>query len=106
MIKRLVAIILELFYNCLMNNLVDVSDLYIEYKLKKEVFKPEKTVHAVNGMSFSIEKGEIFAIAGESGCGKSTLAKSFFKLLKPKCGEIFYKHRDIFKINSRLQKGK
>ena len=87
-----------------MSDLVEVNDLYVEYKLKKEVFKPSKTVYAVNGVSFHIEKGEILAIAGESGCGKSTLAKSFFKLIKPKCGEIFYKYKDIFKINSKLQK--
>ncbi len=99
------VIILVLFYNKFMNTLVEVNDLYVEYELKKEVFKPAKTVHAVNGVSFNIEKGEILAIAGESGCGKSTLAKSLLKLLKPKCGEIFYKYRDIFKINSKLQKG-
>ncbi|MBR1907816.1 ABC transporter ATP-binding protein [bacterium] len=88
-----------------MNNLVEVNNLYVEYELKKEAFKPAKKVYAVNGVNFNIEKGEILAVAGESGCGKSTLAKTFFNLTKPKCGEIFYKYRDIFKMNSKFKKG-
>ena len=86
-----------------MNNLVEVNDLYVEYELKKEAFKPAKKVYALNGVTFNIEKGEILAIAGESGCGKSTLAKTFFKLIKPLSGEISYKYRNIFKISSKLQ---
>jgi len=86
-----------------MNNIVEVNDLYVEYELKKEAFKPAKMVHALNGINFNIEKGEIFAVAGESGCGKSTLAKTFFKLVKPLSGEISYKGRNIFKISPKLQ---
>lgn len=93
-----------LFYNTLMENLVEINDLFVEYETKKEVFKPARHVYAVNGINLNIKKGEILAVAGESGCGKSTLAKTLLRLVKPKSGEIFYKERDIFKMNSKLQK--
>lgn len=87
-----------------MNNLVEINDLFVEYETKKEVFKPAKHVYAVNGVNLNIKKGEILAVAGESGCGKSTLAKTLLRLVKPKSGEIFYKEKNIFKLNSKLQK--
>ena len=87
-----------------MDNLVEINDLFVEYETKKEVFKPAKHVYAVNGVNLNIKKGEIHAVAGESGCGKSTLAKTLLRLVKPKSGEIYYKERNIFKMNSRLQK--
>lgn len=93
-----------LFYNTLMENLVEINDLFVEYETKKEVFKSARHVYAINGINLNIKKGEILAVAGESGCGKSTLAKTLLRLVKPKSGEIFYKERDIFKMNSKLQK--
>ena len=46
------------------------------------------TVHAVNGISFDLRKGEIFGLVGESGCGKSTLAKHFNAILLPAGGSV------------------
>ncbi|MBB6733901.1 ABC transporter ATP-binding protein [Cohnella zeiphila] len=57
-------------------SLLEVRDLQIEYASARGPFK------AVDGVSFSIERGEIFGLAGESGCGKSTTAYGIARLLR------------------------
>ena len=73
-----------------MENLVNIKNLFVEYSSNKGVFGQKQTIHAVNGVSLDIKKGEILALAGESGCGKSTLAKSILKLEPTKSGCINY----------------
>lgn len=62
-------------------SLLEVEDLVVQYKLR------DGTLNAVDGVSFSVEKGEYFGLVGESGCGKTTLARAILRLL-PKNGEI------------------
>ena len=52
-------------------------------------------VHAVDGVSFELRKGETFGIAGESGCGKTTTGMSLAKLYEPTDGSIYYDGKDI-----------
>ena len=52
-------------------------------------------VHAVNGVSFRIQRGEIMALVGESGCGKSTVAKTIARIYQPTAGEIRIEGEDI-----------
>ena len=59
---------------------------------------------AVNNVSMRIQRGEIYALAGESGCGKSTLAKAITKLVSPKSGEIFYDGVNIYDIKKEYPK--
>lgn len=80
-------------------NLVKIKDLFVEYKTNKGILGGKRTIHAVNGVSLDIHKGEILAIAGESGCGKSTLAKALIKLEPAKSGEILVNGKDILKLN-------
>ena len=72
------------------DNLLQVKNLNIDY-----CNNSGKTTHAVKNFSIEVNKGEVFAIAGESGCGKSTLLKSIIKLVQPVSGEILFEGQDI-----------
>ena len=50
--------------------------------------KPRQFVHAVDGVTFSIERGTTLALVGESGCGKSTVARLLVGLLQPTRGDV------------------
>jgi oligopeptide transport system ATP-binding protein len=52
-------------------------------------------VHAVDGVSFHIEKGETLGLVGESGCGKSTTGRCILRLIEPTAGEIWFEGRDV-----------
>ena len=60
-----------------------------DYHVARGLFSPMKTVHAVKGVSFRVERGKTLAIVGESGCGKSTLARILTLIDAPTAGELF-----------------
>ncbi len=60
-----------------------------------------KIVHAVDGVSLTIQKGRTFGLVGESGCGKSTLGQTIFRLVEPLEGEIIFEGRDIVKMDQK-----
>lgn len=72
-----------------MANLLEVKHL------KKYFSVPRGELHAVDDVTFNIEKGKTIGIVGESGCGKSTLGKTLMRLHDPSAGEVLYNGVDI-----------
>jgi dipeptide transport system ATP-binding protein len=70
------------------NTMLEVRDIKRDYELSGGLFKPKKTVHAVKGVSFKLERGKTLAIVGESGCGKSTLARMITFIDEPTGGDL------------------
>jgi peptide/nickel transport system ATP-binding protein len=62
--------------------------------------KPRQFVHAVDGVSFSIEKGKTLALVGESGCGKSTVARLLVGLYRPTRGDVKFDGVDAQSLNA------
>ena len=69
--------------------------------VKKTFQKNKKTFTAVDGVSFSIEKGECIGLVGESGCGKSTIARMVTHLEQTTSGEIFMNERNVTKAKGK-----
>jgi len=75
--------------------LIAVRDLSMTFARPRTVLdrlagRPAKIVRALNGVSFSVKRGETLGIVGESGCGKSTLARCLVRLYQPDAGRIDY----------------
>jgi dipeptide transport system ATP-binding protein len=67
---------------------LEVRNLKRDYITSGGFLRPAKTVHAVKGVNFTLEKGRTLAVVGESGCGKSTLARMITLIDQPTSGEI------------------
>ncbi len=78
--------------------ILDVKNLVVEFDTEEGIVK------ALNGVSFSLKKGEILGIVGETGCGKSVTVYTVLKLLpmppaRIVSGEVIYKGRDLLKLS-------
>lgn len=79
--------------------LLQVKDLVREYTLPREhLFRPPGKVHALNGVTFSIEPGRSLGIVGESGSGKSTLARTVMALDAPTAGTVELLGRNLHQL--------
>ena len=67
---------------------LEARNIVRDYHVRGGMFGTSRTVHAVKGVSFSVEQGRTLAIVGESGCGKSTLARIITMIDAPTAGEL------------------
>ena len=63
--------------------------------LKKYFSTPRGMLHAVDDVSFQIERGKTLGVVGESGCGKSTIGRTILRLLEPTSGKVIFDGQDI-----------
>lgn len=67
-----------------------------KYYIKKKIFSSESSVvKAIDDITFSIKKGEVFVLAGESGSGKSTIIKLILKSIQADEGKIIFENQEI-----------
>jgi oligopeptide/dipeptide ABC transporter ATP-binding protein len=83
--------------------LVEVRDLVKHFPITRGIIFQRQigAVHAVDGLSFDVLRGETLGIVGETGCGKSTTARLVMRLLEPTSGTIRYDGRDISHLSRR-----
>ena len=84
------------------HSLLRVVDLVKHFPITRGIVfqKQVGAVHAVDGVSFEIKKGETFGLVGESGCGKSTTGRTILQLYKPTSGKVYYGDVDLTTLPS------
>ncbi len=81
--------------------LVDVRNLVKHFPIKGGVLqRTVGVVQAVDGVNFTIRRGETIGLVGESGCGKTTVGRLLLRLIDPTSGEIWFDGQDIAKLSS------
>lgn len=83
------------------DNLIDVRDLEMHFPVNRGIIFQRRvgTVKAVDGLSFSIKKGETLGLVGESGCGKSTTGRAILQLYRPTAGSVIFEGQDLTKLS-------
>src|SRR5204862_4602300 len=79
--------------------LVDVRDLKMHFPLTRGIIFQRVVGHvrAVDGVSFSIERGQTLGLVGESGSGKTTIGRTIVRLYKPTAGQVLFGDTDLAK---------
>ena len=92
--------------------LLEVENLKVHFKLKRaNWFAEPPVVHAVDGVSFEIQRGKTLGLVGESGCGKTTTGRALLGLVKSNDGRILFEgtdlssvsNEDMFPLRKRMQ---
>ncbi|HEX9757757.1 MAG TPA: dipeptide ABC transporter ATP-binding protein [Nitrospiria bacterium] len=82
--------------------LLSVHNLKKRFPVKEGGFgQQKKWIHAVDGVSLSLQRGEVLGLVGESGCGKSTLGRLILRLMDPTEGKIVFQGEDITHLSQR-----
>ena len=76
--------------------LLSVRNLTKQFALKGGLFSRDiHSVHAVDGVTFHVDRGETLGLVGESGCGKSTTGRCVLRLIEPSSGEVQFEGKDV-----------
>ena len=80
-----------------MDKLLEVKDLCMHFPdgYKGIINRKKQFIYAVDGISFSIDKGETLGLVGESGCGKSTVVRALAQLYTPTSGEVYLNGKSL-----------
>jgi oligopeptide transport system ATP-binding protein len=82
--------------------LLRVKNLVKYFPIKGGLFSREVArVHAVDGVSFEINRGETLGLVGESGCGKSTTGRCILRLIEPTSGEVWFEGKNVTTLDKR-----
>lgn len=82
-------------------NLLDINGLKMHFPVKSNglLRRTVGAVKAVDGLSFSVKRGETLGLVGESGCGKSTTGRAILQLHRPTAGTVNFDGKDLTKLN-------
>ena len=82
--------------------LLEVRDLVKHFPVRGGAFlRKIGDVHAVDGVSFALARGETLGLVGESGCGKTTVGRTILNLLRASSGEVLFEGRDLRTLSRR-----
>ena len=77
-----------------------MADKLLQVRHLKKYFKTGGgMLHAVDDISFDLDRGKTLGLVGESGCGKSTTGRSILRLIEPTAGEVLFEGKDITKVS-------
>jgi len=83
------------------DNILDVQNLKVWFELRRFGFGHAGYVHAVDGVNFTLKRGEAIAIVGESGCGKSSLMKTILGINEITDGSIYYNDQNLNEMDRK-----
>jgi oligopeptide transport system ATP-binding protein len=87
--------------------LLEVKNLKMYFPITSGLLFQKTVAHvkAVDGISFTVRRGETLGLVGESGCGKTTTGRCILQLYKPTAGEVLFEGQDLTKINNKQMRG-
>jgi len=86
--------------------LLEVRDLHTNYPIRRGMIgairgRPHQWVHAVDGVTFTLDRGQMVALVGESGCGKTSTAQTLLRMVDSQAGSVLVNGTDITKLEHK-----
>ena len=84
--------------------MAETNEILRDEHLKKYFDTPAGTLHAVDDITFSLDRGRTLGVVGESGCGKSTMGRAILRLHEPTSGKVWFEGQDILSYDKKRLK--